>query len=715
VLPSLPRRGRSGSTSSGLALYLLEHRYRELLSRRSLKCAYNLPLRDSALNYAPQCRSPTCRSPSTARPRPRSRSPPPARSAPSRSTALTQPPSSAPRSMTLAARTPRPRAGSSRFRELQEDHQSALQAGWFNKHDRVFVHRVLFGTCFFPLFHAPADGSAPRSNARLTQHILALAERPRGVCSCVASSATLVAQAARARTRTRTAEREKARRRRATRTRRDTRARAAGRRAWVGRWGRASRRRARTSGRRGEQARVKLGLVAAGVCAFKYANAEADAFVVALDGFGRSESALAVHGSPLAPDILAREGYPNAADANEETGGFADKTAARGVRIPVPDDAGAGERARIRDSDGAGESTRRAPARGRLAQRRTTSRTRTCAFHRGHRRTAHGRDAGARGPQERDGRRGRARPFVVRAELGHAPHAVDTRGLAECARARGRGARRGNAAGGGERWVRRAARVRVRAGPAERAAVHGFPGAGPGVSGGRALDERGGAEAARVELGPVAAGGNRGRGERGGKRAYARRGRAVRVRVRGCGQQRARGLVAQGHARRELAHAQPARARSQPLSTRTLRTGAKTRTSWRTGASNAGRPTRAAWASARACSTALARAASRALSPARLFPGPSSGTLSIMMLRTLADSGRALVLANVALAPEQPNGLRRTVTELGVSASLESLQPGLVVSPSPPRSSARSRWRTRRRAVSRVSFWSRASSAPRTS
>jgi hypothetical protein len=107
----------------------------------------------------------------------------------------------------------------------------------------------------------------------------------------------LVARAARARTRKRTAEREKARRRRAARTRRDTHARDAGRRASVGRWGRASRRRARTSGRGGGQARVELRLVAAGVCAFKYADANADAFVVALDG------------SPLAPGILVCEGY----------------------------------------------------------------------------------------------------------------------------------------------------------------------------------------------------------------------------------------------------------------------------------------------------------------------------------------------------------------------------------------------------------------------
>jgi hypothetical protein len=90
-----------------------------------------------------------------------------------------------------------------------------------------------------------------------------------------------------------------------------------------------------------------------------------------------------------------------------------------------------------------------------------------------------------------------------------------------------------------------------------------------------------------------------------------------------------------------------------------------TRTSWRTGASNAGRAcprsTRAMWVSARASSTATTRARARGsrLARARLLPKRSSGTLS--MLRTLADLGRALVLANVALAPEQPNGLQRTV------------------------------------------------------
>jgi hypothetical protein len=92
------------------------------------------------------------------------------------------------------------------------------------------------------------------------------------------------------------------------------------------------------------------------------------------------------------------------------------------------------------------------------------------------------------------------------------------------------------------------------------------------------------------------------------------------------------------------------------------------------GASNAGRLTRAVWVSARACSTATALARARgsrrtrrstlaggtgtAVARAHLFSGGSSGTLP--MLRPLADLGRALVPANVALAPEQPNGLRRT-------------------------------------------------------
>jgi hypothetical protein len=31
------------------------------------------------------------------------------------------------------------------FRELQEDHDGALQAGWFAEHGHVFVHRALFG------------------------------------------------------------------------------------------------------------------------------------------------------------------------------------------------------------------------------------------------------------------------------------------------------------------------------------------------------------------------------------------------------------------------------------------------------------------------------------------------------------------------------------------------------------------------------------------
>jgi hypothetical protein len=50
--------------------------------------------------------------------------------------------------------------------------------------------------------------------------------------------------------------------------------------------------------------------------------------------------------------------------------------------------------------------------------------------------------------------------------------------------------------------------------------------------------------------------------------------------------------------------------------------------------------------------------------------------------------------------------LRRRVSGLSASSSSDSLQPSPVVSPSPPRRSAPSQWRTRRRAVSRVSFWS---------
>jgi hypothetical protein len=228
--------------------------------------------------------------------------------------------------MTPAARTPKPRAGSRQFPRAPGGPPERSPS-------------------------RPAQRARPRLRSTgalrgVFLPSLALAEHSRSVCSCVASSAapsigaSSSPQAARARTWTRTAERENAQRRRAARTRRDTRARAAGRRASVGRWGQASRRRARTSGRGSEQARAELGLVAAGMCAFRYADA--DAFVVALDRLGRSESALAVHGSSLAPGILAREGYPNAADANEETGEFANRRGARRAHLCL----GRGQRGR---------------------------------------------------------------------------------------------------------------------------------------------------------------------------------------------------------------------------------------------------------------------------------------------------------------------------------------------------------------------------------
>jgi hypothetical protein len=50
------------------------------------------------------------------------------------------------------------------YRELQEDHDGALQAGWVAEHGHVFVHRALFGVRIplSPLVSTRTDSLATR-------------------------------------------------------------------------------------------------------------------------------------------------------------------------------------------------------------------------------------------------------------------------------------------------------------------------------------------------------------------------------------------------------------------------------------------------------------------------------------------------------------------------------------------------------------------------
>jgi hypothetical protein len=103
-------------------------------------------------------------------------------------------------------------------------------------------------------------------------------------------------------------------------------------------------------------------------CALEYAEGDAVADALrrdALDALGRRESALAVRGSPLPPDVRARTEPPAVdADVSEETDALADGSAASDV-------GGAHQRARLLDVDEVSKSPRRAAdallsARGRV-------------------------------------------------------------------------------------------------------------------------------------------------------------------------------------------------------------------------------------------------------------------------------------------------------------------------------------------------------------
>jgi hypothetical protein len=503
------------------------------------------------------------------------------------------------------------------------------------------------------------------------------------------------------------------------------------------RWGRASRRRARTSGRGGRQPRVELGLVTAGVCAFKCADADADA-----DGFGRSESALAVHGSPLARGILAREGYPDAADANEETGGLADRSAARGV-VPT------------RPAPASVRSYSTATARGKV-----------------------------RGPPPRAGVSCGVAPLLVRAR---APSTAGTgarrtgvaRARADCAGGTNVAAVRAQLSSGPSSGtlplLSTLADLRSTLAPADAtlavetllavdnvgyAEPPAFASAPDGPSGLGCM--------AFPVPAPQSAEGARCTSEAALRRRVFGSGRwppevvehaenaAESVHTRGAGElcafeyaDAAIDALA-GSLRRDALDAlwrsenAPAiRGSSLTPSLRAHKAGlvdpdatdASEDTdkladgSVERGAPDAGgvgERTRmldsdGAGESARLAGDMPLRARGRDGDRGRARPPVLRAQLGRALhaapARGLGESARARERrARAGAAKRTTAGRpRRRMTELGASSSSEPLQPGLVVSPSPPRRSASSRWRTRRRAVSRVSFWSRASSASRTS